>query len=175
MTLTKKKKDNPFGFDAEPNNELYLGWANYETYNAAGILIDDLYRVVTDFVQLACTGTLDPYKGPNPLISREGTIYKTPQPLRYANFVSLMQEYSGRKTFGLDIWPTGHSIHGVNWTDEKLNHAELDAMLEEIASDDFELEEYTMVAFNGLDKTPIHSRDWRAVFEDNPLYIPEED
>jgi len=172
MTLKQKKKNNPFGFDAEPNEDLYLGWTNYETYNAASTLIEDLY-ILEDFVQLACTGTLGPYKGVNPLISREDTIYRTPQPPRYANFVSLMQEDS--RLFGLDIWPTGHSIHGVNWTDENLNHAELDAMLQEMASDDFECEEYKTIAFNSLDKTPIHSRDWRAVFKDNPLHIPKEE
>ena len=59
---------------------------------------------------------------------------------------------------------------GVSWTDENLNHTELDAMFEEVASDDFELEEYTMAAFNTMDKTPILSRDWRSVFKDNPLY-----
>ena len=175
MTLKQKKKNNPFGFDAEPNDDLYLGWANYETYNAASTLTHDLYEIVEDFVQLACTGTLGPYKGVNPLVSREGTIYKTPRPLRYANFISLMQKDSSRKNFGLDIWPTGYSIHGIKWTDENLNHAELDAMFEEIASDDFECEEYKTVAFNSLDKTPIHSRDCRAVFKDNPLHIPKEE
>jgi hypothetical protein len=172
MTFTEKKKDNPYGFDAEPDNELYSGWTNYETWNVALSLAWDekLYKAVDAFVNMEYSAEAALALVQGFLREGYGVDELRAEHNRYANFITIMQISSSLNNFDWE-----HTGDGVSWTDEKLNHAELNAMLKEMASDDFEREEYNGVTFNSLDKTPVHSRDWRRVYKDTPLYIPEEE